>query len=423
MPQTDANTGSSDATEKDRRPLSDAKVKNAAPAASDYKLWDGQGLYLLVKKTGGKYWRLKYRAEGKERLLALGVYPHTTLKQARQYRADAFALLAQGVDPSQHRQAAKAARKDAAANSFEVVALEWLEKRGKKSEAGDSRLNNILRKDLFPVIGRQPVGAITPPELLRALRRIESRGALETAQKARQYAGQIFRYAVATGRAERDPAADLRGALKSPETKHLAAITEPAEVALLMRAIHGYQATPVVMAALRLAPLVFCRPGELRQLEWQEVDFDQRRIVIPARKMKMREDHMIPLSRQALEILRGIEAHTGHGRYVFPSARGLSRPMSENALRVALRTMGYTNDQMTAHGFRAMARTLLDEVLNFPVDWIEHQLAHAVRDANGRAYNRTRHIEQRLGMMQVWADYLDGLRHGLNNVVPFRAAG
>lgn len=402
--------------------LTDTKLRAAKPTDKDYKLFDEKGMFLLVKKNGSRYWRLKYRVDGKEKLLALGVYPDVSLAQARQARDNARSLLAQGIDPSQHKQAVKAARQEAAANSFEVVALEWMTKRGKKSKAGDVRLLRILHKDLFPIIGNRPIGEITPPELLKALRRIEGRGALETAQKARHHAGQIFRYAVATGRAERDPSTDLRGALKLPQTKHFASITDPKAAGDLMRAIHAYQATPVVMAAIRLAPLVFCRPGELRHLEWQEVDFAEHRILIPADKMKMREDHIIPLSTQALEILNDLHPHTSKSAYVFPNARGLARPMSENALRVALRTMGYTNEQMTPHGFRAMARTLLDEVLNFPVDWIEHQLAHAVRDANGRAYNRTRHLEQRRHMMQVWADYLDGLREGVSNVVPFRSA-
>ncbi len=404
-------------------PLTDAKVRAAKPQAKDYKLSDEKGLFLLVTATGSRRWRLKYRVAGKEKLLALGVYPDVSLAQARQAREEARSLLAQGVDPALHRKAAKAAQQEASAHSFQAVALEWLEKRGRKSPTGDERLHRILKNDLFPVLGSRPVGEITPPELLKALRRIEARGALATAKKARQEAGQVFRYAVATGRAERDPSADLKGALQVHSVRHFSAITDPKEVAKLMAAIHDYEGTAVVAAALKLSPLLFCRPGELRHLEWSEVNSEEQRIELPSSKMKIGEPHIIPLSTQALEILEGLHTLTGSGRYVFPSARGRSRPLSENGVRVALRTMGYSNEQMTPHGFRAMARTLLDEVLGFPVDWIEHQLAHAVRDANGRAYNRTKHLEGRRKMMQTWADYLDGLRLGLNNVVPFRHTG
>lgn len=402
--------------------LSDTRIKAIKPAEKDFKLADEKGLFLLVRSTGAKYWRLKYRIDGKEKLLALGVYPDVSLAKARKARDTAREQIAEGIDPSLHRKATAFARKDAATNSFEVVAREWLEKRGKKSESADKRLVRMLEKDLYPFIGKRPIADITPPELLQTLRRIEGRGAVETAHRAKQTAGMVFRYAVATGRAERDPSADLRGALKSPTKTHFAAITNPKEVGPLMMAIHSYQGTPAVMAALKLAPLMFCRPGELRQLEWQEVNFEAKQIELPASKMKMKDPHIIPLSTQALAILEEIHLHTGNGRFVFPSARGGNRPMSDAALLVALRTLGYTNEQMTPHGFRAMARTLLDEVLNFPVDWIEHQLAHAVKDANGRAYNRTKHLDQRRRMMQTWADYLDGLREGINNVVPFRAA-
>jgi integrase len=278
----------------------------------------------------------------------------------------------------------------------------------------------LLKKDLFPYIGKRPISKITSPDLLKALRRIESRGAVNTAHRAKQAAGMVFRYAVATGRAERDPSVDLKDALAQPTKSHFKSITEPAEVGPLITAINNYQATPVVMAALKLSPLLFCRPGELRHLEWIEVKFKQTRIELPAEKMKMQEPHIIPLSTQAMEILKELHLITGRGKYVFPSARGPSRPLSDNGVRTALRTLGYTNEQISPHGFRAMARTILDEILNFPVDWIEHQLSHAVRDANGRAYNRTKHISQRQQMMQTWADYLDGLASGNNNVVPFR---
>jgi len=401
--------------------LTDAKIKTAKPTDKNQKLSDGQGLFLLIKPSGGKYWRMKYRFDNKEKLLAVGVYPGVSLANARKAREQARSLLAEGIDPMAHKKALKLAKGEAAANSFKVVAMEWLEQRGKKSESGDARLMRLLEKDLLPSLGNTAISEIKAPDVLQALRKIEGRGALDVVRKARQTAGQIFRYAVSTGRAERDPTPDLKGALKTGTTKHYASVTEPKEVGKLMLAIHAYQAGPVVMAALRLAPLIFCRPGELRQLEWQEVNLEEMRIDLPPEKMKMKEPLIIPLSSQAIEILKEIQLHTGSGRFVFPNARSLSRPMSDNGLRIALRTMGYTNEDMTVHGFRAMARTLLDEQLNFPVDWIEHQLAHAVKDVNGRAYNRTKHLSQRKKMMQTWADYLDSLRLGLNNVVPFRA--
>lgn len=402
--------------------LTDAKIKTAKPTDKNQKLSDGQGLFLLIKPSGGKYWRMKYRFDNKEKLLAVGVYPDVSLANARKAREQARTLLAEGIDPMAHKKALKLAKGEAAANSFKVVAMEWLEQRGKKSDSGDARLIRLLEKDLFPSLGNAAISEIKAPDVLQALRKIESRGALDVVRKARQTAGQIFRYAVSTGRAERDPTPDLKGALKTGTTKHYASVTEPKEVGKLMLAIHAYQAGPVVMSALRLAPLIFCRPGELRQLEWQEVNLEEKRIDLPPEKMKMKEPLIIPLSDQAITILKEIQLHTGSGRFVFPNARSLSRPMSDNGLRIALRTMGYTNEDMTVHGFRAMARTLLDEQLNFPVDWIEHQLAHAVKDVNGRAYNRTKHLSQRKEMMQTWADYLDSLRLGLNNVVPFRAA-
>ena len=401
--------------------LTATAVKQAKPKDKPYKLADGGGLYLHVK-SNGKYWRYKYRFANKEKLLALGVYPDTSLADVRKSHQASRKSLANGIDPNAAKQAQKAADQGAFANSFEVVALEWLQKRGAKSEGGDKRLNRLLQKDLFPYIGKRPISKITSPDLLKALRRIESRGAVNTAHRAKQAAGMVFRYAVATGRAERDPSVDLKDALAQPKQTHFKSLTEPNDVAPLMVAIRHYQGTPTVMAALKLSPLLFCRPGELRHLEWIEVKFKQTRIELPAEKMKMQEPHIIPLSTQAMEILQELQPITGRGKYVFPSARGPSRPLSDNGVRTALRTLGYTNEQISPHGFRAMARTMLDEILNFPLDWIEHQLAHAVRDPNGRAYNRTKHISQRQQMMQTWADYLDGLANGNNNVAPFRSA-
>jgi integrase len=400
--------------------LTATAVKQAKSTSKAYKIWDGGSLYLLVKPQG-KYWRFNYRFAGKRNTLALGIYPDISLKAARDKHKEARENLANGIDPNVAKQGQKAADQGALANSFEVIALEWLQKRGAKSEGGDKRLNRLLQKDLFPYIGKRPISKITSPDLLKALRRIESRGAVNTAHRAKQAAGMVFRYAVATGRAERDPSVDLKDALAQPKQTHFKSLTEPNDVAPLMVAIRHYQGTPTVMAALKLSPLLFCRPGELRHLEWIEVKFNQTRIELPAEKMKMQEPHIIPLSTQAMEILQELQPITGRGKYVFPSARGPSRPLSDNGVRTALRTLGYTNEQISPHGFRAMARTILDEVLNFPLDWIEHQLAHAVRDPNGRAYNRTKHITQRQQMMQTWADYLDGLASGTNNVVPFRS--
>ena len=402
--------------------LTATAVTQAKPKPKPYSLSDGGGMYLLVNATA-KYWRYDYRFAGKRKTLALGVYPATSLKQAREKHQRARENLANGIDPSAHKKATSAATHAALANSFELLAIEWSKTRSKKSESTEKRQNALLEKDLLPHLGNRPIADIKAPELLKTLRKIESRGAIETAHRAKRLAGQIFRYAVATGRAERDPSVDLKDALTQPTRTHFNSITEPAEVGPLIAAINNYQATPTVMAALKLSPLLFCRPGELRHLEWSEVNFAETRIELPAPKMKMKEPHIIPLASQAIAILRELQPITGRGKYVFPSARGASRPLSENGVRTALRTLGYTNDQISPHGFRAMARTILDEVLDFPVDWIEHQLAHSVKDANGRAYNRTKHLPQRKKMMQTWADYLDGLLNGNDNIDHFRRSG
>jgi len=306
----------------------------------------------------------------------------------------------------------KITQKNQGDNTFRTVADEWYENQLEgKSESYRDRTKRLLKNDLLPSLGHRPIGEIEPPELLMALRKIEARGAVDMASRARQTAGQVFRYAVATGRAERDPSADLRGALKARKKKHYAAITDPADVGRLLVGIDGFEGTPVVKTALQLSPLLFQRPGEIRAMEWSEINWEAAQWEIPAKKMKMRQPHIVPLATQAVDLLREIERHTSHSsKYVFPSARGNTRPLSDNGVRTALRTCGYSNDQMTPHGFRAMARTILDEVLNFRVDYIEHQLAHAVRDTNGRAYNRTAHLEGRRTMMQKWADYLDNLK-------------
>jgi len=391
--------------------LTDTATRNAKPGTTARKLADEKGLFLLVTPAGGKWWRFKYRFDGKEKLLSLGVYPDVSLKDARDRRDEARRLLADGIDPGMNRKAQKAARIERGANSFEVVAREWY---AKHSAAWvGSHGNRILRRferDIFPWIGGRPIAEVTAPELLAAVRRIESRGALETAHRALGNCGQVFRYAIATGRAVRDPAADLRGALPPVKGEHFAAITEPKRVAELLRAIDGYAGTLTVRCALRLAPLVFVRPGELRKAEWADIDLDasEWRYTVT----KTGTAHIVPLSQQSVDILRELHPLTGHGRYVFPGARSNGRPMSENAILAAMRRMGIGKDEMSGHGFRAMARTILDEVLGFRPDFIEHQLAHAVRDPNGRAYNRTAHLSERRKMMQAWGDYLDKLKAG-----------
>lgn len=377
---------------------------------------------MLITPKGGKWWRLKYRIDGKEKLLSLGTYPEVGLKSARAKRDEARKLIAEGVDPSKHRQAAKNAKASDQANSFEGIAREWHQRQSDTwSPSYSKKVLSRLEKDLFPLIGKEAISTISAPALLKPLRLIEERGSTETAHRLHQISGQIFRYAIATGRAQYNPAPDLRGALKKAETTHLAAITNPTEVGGLLRSIDSYQGHLVTKFALKLAPLVFVRPGELRKAEWAEIDFDKSEWNIPAHKMKMKEAHLVPLSKQALNIIQELKKYTDDSPYLFPSPRSRKRPISDNAVLSALRRMGYTKEQMTGHGFRAMARTILDEELHIRPDYIEHQLAHAVRDPNGRAYNRTAHLAERKKMMQIWADYLDALKAGKkqNNVVKF----
>jgi len=385
------------------------QVEKAKPKEKDYKLSDERGMYLLVTKAGGKLWRLKYRFDGKEKVLCIGSYPDLSLKEAREMRDTARNQLANRIDPSADKKAKKASSAQSNADSFEHLAKEWFATRMKDmSETHKARTLSILNSYLLPYVGGKPVKDITAPMLLEVLRKIEAKGIVETARRAKQVVSQVFRYAVITGRAQHDPAADLKGALQVPKKKHFAAITEPKQVGLLMVAIDSYHGSFVVQAALKCSALWFCRPGELRALEWANVNWQEKRLELTTEKTY--QQHIIPLSTQSLELLKSLQMITGQGRYIFPSSRGFSRPMSENTIRVALRTMGYGNDDMTAHGFRAMARTLLDEVLNYRIEWIEQQLAHTVKDANGRAYNRTKHLSQRFEMMQRWADYLDELK-------------
>jgi integrase len=392
-------------------PLTNAQVKNAKPANKTYRLFDGGGLYLEVSPKGGKWWRHKYRFDGKEKRVSLGVYPDVPLKEARIRHSDARKLLANGVDPSAHRKVTRAVRKEQLSNSFETIGREWYAKNahGWADSHGD-RVLRRLERDVFPWLGNKPMVDITAADILTTVQRIEARGAIDTARRALQNCGQIFRYAVATGRAERDPTGDLKGALPPKSGRHFAAVTDPQRLGELLQIFDGYTGTLTVRCALRLAPLVFVRPGELRHAEWKDIDFEKAEWRFTASKNG--PQHIVPLSRQAVAILNELKPLTGRGRYVFPSARTPrgDRPMSENAVLAAMRRMEISKDEMSGHGFRAAARTILDEELGFRPDFIEHQLAHAVRDPNGRAYNRTAHLAERRKMMQAWADYLDQLK-------------
>src|SRR5471030_2812035 len=402
-------------------PLTDIQVKNAKPKDKPYKLADGGGLYLEVMPTGSKLWRMKFlQASGKESRLSFGSYPEVSLTKARGARAGARELKAADIDPGQAKRDAKHAKAAATVHTFEAIARQWLSKTA-ADRADSTQLKNtrLLERNTFPEIGAMPISTIKPRDVLAALRKIEARGAIESAHKIKQICGQVFRFAVAAGLADRDVTADLRDALAAVPEAHYAAITEPPQVAQLLRSIHAYSGGPYATAALKLSPLVFQRPGELRSMEWAEVDLDTAEWRIPGHKMKMKNDHVVPLSTQVLDILQALQPLTKHGKYVFPSIRTGERCMSENTINAALRSMGYPKATMTAHGFRAMARTILDEVLGERVDLIEHQLAHAVKDPNGRAYNRTAHLPARRKMMQTWADYLDKLRIGAV-VLPFQ---
>lgn len=399
-------------------PLTNIKVKQAGAQEKAYKLSDGKGLYLYITVKGQKYWRMDYRFGGKRKTLALGVYPEVTLADARRKCEAARDQLQNDIDPSDTKRANKIAKAQSQENSFKAITLEWIQKEARQwSESYTDKVTRMVKRDLFPHLGNRPIGDITPPDLLAALRRVESRGAIETAHRVKQVAGQVFRYAIATGRAERDASSDLRGALASPTKNHFTAITDPKEVGKLLLMLDSYEGTPEVVTALKLAPLFFCRPKELRHMEWDEIDRDKQEWHIPAHKMKTKADHIVPLCKQAMEALNNLYQLTGYRQYVFPSARSPKRPMSDNAVLSALRRLGIPKEQMTGHGFRAMARTLLDEELGYRIEWIECQLAHAVKDANGRAYNRTTYLKQRKEMMQQWADYLDRLRLGANAVV------
>jgi integrase len=388
--------------------LTETAIKTAKPAEKPYKLSDERGLYLLVKPGGGRLWRLKYRVAGREKLLAIGAYPDLSLAKARERREEARRLLADRIDPSARKKAERLAQAD----TFESVAREWLElQRQGLSEKTFLRKLGWLEDFLFPYLGRHPIAKITAPDLLASLKRIEARGFRETAHRARSTASNVLRFAVASGRAERDVSVDLRGALAPVVTTNRAAITVPVQIGQLLRSIYAYRGQRTTEAALKLAPLLFVRPTELRAAEWSEFDLTagDPEWRIPASRMKMRDEHVVPLPRQAVEILRDLEPITGGGRFVFPSLRGAHRPISENTVNFALRSMGYSGEQITGHGFRAMASTCLNEQ-GFPPDIIELQLAHSERNEVRAAYNRAKRIPERRAMMQSWADYLDKLR-------------
>ena len=394
--------------------LTDTAIRKAKPLEKPYKLFDAVGLFLLVAPGGGKLWRCKYRLAGKEKLLALGTYPDVSLQDARKQRDAARKLLSQGVDPGAVRKAQKTAGMDA--GTFETIAREWFAKHKATWATGHAdKIIQRLERDIFPWIGGRPTGDIKAPDLLAVIRRVEGRGALETAHRALANCGQVFRYAVATGRAERDPSGDLRGALAPVRGTHFAALTDPMAVGELLRAIDGFKGSLAVQSALRLAPLVFVRPGELRKALWADIDLDRAewRYVVS----KTKTDHLVPLSRQAVAILKDLQPLTGNRPWVFPG-RDPKKSMSEAAINAALRRMGYdTKTEITGHGFRAMARTILHEVLSTRPEVIEHQLAHRVPDALGSAYNRTQFLAERKTMMQQWADYLDKLKAGAE-VIP-----
>jgi integrase len=389
-------------------PLTDVSIKNAPPKDKPYKMTDKDGLYLLVKKAG-KYFRYDYRFQGKRKTYSIGVYPTVTLKEAREKLHEAKKLLQNGIDPVQHKKETTTLLKKQATNGFETVAREWFSKKKHIWKHSHARtIISRLENNVFPWLGDHSVSDITAPDLLKTLRRIEDRRAYETAHRVRSICSQVFRYAIAIGKAERDPAADLRGALQPTKPKHMATITDPMKIGALLRAIDSYEGQFTTKCALKLAPLVFVRPGELRHAEWDEMNIEKAEWKIPAEKTKMASPHIIPLATQAIEILSDIEPMTGNGKYVFPSIRTSTRPMSDNTILAALRRMGYANEEMTGHGFRAMASTLLHEQ-GYPSDWIERQLAHAEENKVKAAYNYAQYLEERKKMMQEWADYLYGL--------------
>lgn len=402
--------------------LSDITIRKAKPKEKQYKLTDGEGLYLLVMPKGGKYWRYDYRFDGKRKTFAIGTYPDVPLKLARERKLEARMLVADAIDPNEMKKAKKRASQEASANSFEAVAREWLLKFSANwTPDHKERLTRRFEKDVFPYIGRKPINLIEAPELLSVVRRIENRGALDTAHRALQNCGQVFRYAVATGRSSQDPSGALKGALPPVKQKHHASITDTKKIGGLLRAIDDYEGQFITKCALRFLPYCFVRPKELRHAEWGEFDLERAEWRIPAEKMKMRQMHIVPLSKQAVEVLRELQPLTGTDKYLFPSVRSSQRPMSENTINAALRRMSYSKDEMTGHGFRSMASTLLNEQ-GWNKDAIERQLAHGERDNVRAAYNYAEYLSERQKMMQAWADFLDGLKIGSDVITHFKRA-
>lgn len=402
-------------------PLTDTAIRNAKPADKPVRLFDGGGLYLEIAPSGGKWWRLKYRFGGKEKRYSLGVYPEVTLATARKKRDEAREKLAAGIDPGEAKKAEKRASLLAAAHSFEVVARGWMSERKTTVEpAQHAKTLARMENDVFPWLGKRPIAEIDAPEILVVLKRVDGRGARFTAHRIRSEISRVFRYGIKEGHCKADPARDLVDAIPPAQTTHFASITEPEKVGEMLRAFDGFTGTFPVLCALKLAPMLFVRPGELRKAEWAQFDLDKGEWRYFVNKTKT--DHLVPLAAQAVTILRELHALTGEGVYVFPGARDRNRPMSEAAINAALRRLGYdTRTEITGHGFRAMARTILHEELEEKPEVIEHQLAHTVPDSLGRAYNRTKFIKARRSMMQQWADYLDKLKAGAE-IIPIAMA-
>lgn len=398
------------------KPLTATQVGNAKPKATMYKMFDGGGLFLQVNPSGGKHWKMKYRKnDGKEGLLTFGSYPAVTLEQARKMRDEARTHKATGADPGEVKRKEKAERVSIAKNTFEAVTREWMEVHGTKVKPQTMHIYKVLlEKSVFPLIGKRPIREMKAPDFLEMLRRLEEQGQLYSAKRISIVCGLIMRFAVATGRADIDPLPSLRGSLKAHKTKHLASTTDPKQVGRLLRTIDAYPGSFVVSCALKIAPYVFVRPGELQHARWEEIDFETCEWRYTTSKTNT--PHIVPLAPQVMAILKDLHDLTGHQEWVFPSMRQRGEPMGKTTILAALRAMGVTDEEMTPHGFRAMARTLLDEVLGERYDLIEHQLAHMVRDPNGRAYNRTVHLAERKRMMTRWADYLDELRADVSQI-------
>lgn len=397
--------------------MTDTKLRSLRPRDTIYRVADANGLAIEVRPTGLRVWRYRYRWNGAPSMVTLGEYPAVSLQEARRRRDEARATLKAGISPSHAARAKRDARIEMSKNTFAAIAAEFSSIRSSSVSSGSRKRElRLIQKDLSPTLGNLPIADLTSKVVLATLRRIEERGAIETANRARALVSQICRFAIATGRLEHNPADNLRGALKTPITRHFASITEPEQVARLLRSIYGYRGTHAVATAMKLAPMLFVRPGELRSMRWRDVDIDRREWRF--KLSKTHAPHVVPLPIQAIQLLSDLRLLTGRGEFAFPSARSTRRSISENTLNAVLRTLGYAKEQMTAHGFRAMARTMLDEVLNFRPDYIEHQLGHAVRDPLGRAYNRTAFLVERKAMMQTWADYLDEIRLGVGAANP-----